>query len=522
MARREVLREVLRLSGLLSRSSPAVPALASGIHGEQFVRHKSTERHPHNQIDGKVLHPELLNDAVLKTQYAVRGELYLRAEQLRKEGKDIIFTNVGNPHALGAKPMTFTRQVLALCVSPTLLDNPLVEKLFAPDAIKRARTLLEWFKGGVGAYSDSRGNPRVREEVAKFIERRDGVPSDAEHIFLSDGASVSVRLCLNAILRNSHDGILVPIPQYPLYSASITLLGGTLLPYYLDEKNGWSLDMADLRRAVKESREDGHHVRALVFINPGNPTGQCLSVANLQELIKFAAEEHIVLLADEVYQENVYQDERPFVSCKKVLYDMGEPYWSKVELLSFHTVSKGSGGECGLRGGYVEMTNIHPGTIEEVYKCASINLCPNTIGQIAMSVLVNPPKAGDESYDLHCKERAAELASLRRRAHMVTDAFNALEGVTCNFTEGAMYSFPQVRLPAKAMEAAKKAGKQPDVFYCLKLLEATGISTVPGSGFGQEPGTFHLRTTILPREETMQHFVDLLKNFHAKFMAEYK
>jgi len=469
-----------------------------------------------------VLHPELLNNSVLKTQYAVRGELYLRAEQLRREGKPIIFTNVGNPHALGAKPLTFTRQVLALCAAPFLLERPDVDKLFPKDAIARARKLLEAFKGGVGAYTDSRGNPLVREEVARFIEQRDGVASNPEHIFLTDGASVAVRLCLNAMIRHENDGILVPIPQYPLYSASIKLYGGSLVPYMLNEKAGWALDIDALRTSVREAREDGKLVRGLVFINPGNPTGQCLSYDNLRELIKFAYDEHIVLMADEVYQENVYQDERPFIAAKKVMFDMGEPYRSHVELLSFHTVSKGTAGECGLRGGYVEMTNIHPGTVDEMYKCASINLSPNTMGQIALSVLVNPPKPGDESYEQFAREKSAELASLRRRAHMVTDGFNALEGVSCNFTEGAMYSFPQIRLPPKAIAAAREAGKAPDVFYCLHLLEQTGISTVPGSGFGQEEGTFHLRTTILPREDVMHHFVDKFKAFHAAFMAKYK
>jgi glutamate--glyoxylate aminotransferase len=91
-----------------------------------------------------------------------------------------------------------------------------------------------------------------------------------------------------------------------------------------------------------------------------------------------------------------------------------------------------------------------------------------------MSCLVNPPKPGSPSYEQHKQEREAELASLRRRARMVTDGFNSLEDVTCNFTEGAMYSFPQLRLPAKAIAAAKAAGKAPDVFYCLRLLEETG------------------------------------------------
>jgi glutamate--glyoxylate aminotransferase len=135
---------------------------------------------------------------------------------------------------------------------------------------------------------------------------------------------------------------------------------------------------------------------------------------------------------------------------------------------------QGTGGECGLRGGYVEMNNIHPKTVEELYKICSINLSPNGVGQVAMSCLVNPPKPGSPSYQLHKDEREKELASLRRRARMVTDGFNSLEDVTCNFTEGAMYSFPQLKLPAKAIAAAKAAGKAPDVFYCLRLLEETG------------------------------------------------
>jgi glutamate--glyoxylate aminotransferase len=474
-----------------------------------------------NSKDGKVLHPELMNANVIKAQYAVRGELYLKAEELKKAGKEIIFTNVGNPHALGAKPISFTREVIALCSAPALLDHPKVGELFKPDAIARAKKLLASF-GGVGAYQDSRGNPLVREEVAQFIHDRDGFKTNPNHIFLTDGASPAVRMCLNAILRNEDDGILVPIPQYPLYSASIQLLGGTLVPYALEETSNWGMNMQKLKSAVDIARKQGKAVRGLVFINPGNPTGQCLSYDNLKELIKFAHDEKIVLMADEVYQENVYQDERPFISARKVMMDMGEPYSTGTELISFHTVSKGTGGECGLRGGYVEFTNIHPGAVEEMYKVCSINLSPNTVGQIAMSCLVNPPKKGDASYDQFTKEREAELASLRRRAQMVTDGFNSLEGVTCNFTEGAMYSFPQLRLPPKAVEAAKAAGKAPDVFYCLRLLEETGISTVPGSGFGQEEGTAHLRTTILPREEQMATFVDKFRKFHESFMKKYK
>ncbi|KAJ3674817.1 hypothetical protein LUZ60_005433 [Juncus effusus] len=470
----------------------------------------------------KPLDYDSLNENVKKTAYAVRGELYLRASELQKEGKKIIFTNVGNPHALGQKPLTFPRQVVALCQAPFLLDDPNVGLLFPADAIARAKHYLSLTSGGLGAYSDSRGLPGVRKEVAEFIERRDGYPSDPELIFLTDGASKGVMQMLNAIIRDQNDGILVPVPQYPLYSAAIQLFGGALVPYYLEEEANWGLDFNTIKQSISQARSNGITVRAMVIINPGNPTGQCLSDLTIRELLQFCFNENLVLLADEVYQQNVYQDERPFVSARKILFGMGPPLSKEVQLISFHTVSKGYWGECGQRGGYFEMTNLSPKTVDEIYKVASIALSPNVPGQIFMGLMVNPPKPGDISYLRFQRESKAILDSLRKRAHIMTDGFNSCKNVVCNFTEGAMYSFPQVRLPARAIEAAKKAGKVPDVFYCLKLLEATGISTVPGSGFGQKEGVFHLRTTILPAEEEMPAIMESFKKFNDGFMEEYE
>ncbi|XP_068333215.1 glutamate--glyoxylate aminotransferase 2 [Pyrus communis] len=470
----------------------------------------------------KALDYESLNENVKKAQYAVRGELYLRASELQKEGKKIIFTNVGNPHALGQKPLTFPRQVVALCQAPFLLDDPNVGLLFPADAISRAKHYLSITSGGLGAYSDSRGIPGVRKEVAEFIEKRDGYPSDPELIYLTDGASKGVMQILNAIIRGEGDGILVPVPQYPLYSATISLFGGSLVPYYLEETANWGLDVNNLRQSVAQARANGITVRAMVIINPGNPTGQCLSEANLREILNFCYHESLVLLGDEVYQQNVYQDERPFISARKVLMGMGLPISKEVQLVSFHTVSKGYWGECGQRGGYFEMTNIPPKTVDEIYKVVSIALSPNVPAQIFMGMMVNPPKPGDISYEQFIRESKGVLESLRRRAHIMTDGFNSCRNVVCNFTEGAMYSFPQIRLPPRAIEAAKRAGKVPDVFYCLKLLEATGISTVPGSGFGQKEGVFHLRTTILPAEEDMPAIMDSFKKFNDEFMDQYE
>eukprot|EP00873_Tetraselmis_striata_P001310 jgi/Tetstr1/421574/TSEL_012518.t1 len=455
----------------------ALRASGSALRGSASAAEPMLESAPAtlpNVKDGKVSHPDLLNANMKKTQYAVRGELYLRAEELRRQGKEIIFTNVGNPQALGQIPLTFSRQVMALVTGAHfMLKDPEFRKLFKEDVIERAEKMMGMIPGGVGAYSDSRGALGIRQE-------------------------------------------------YPLYSASIQLYGGTLIPYALDESKGWSMDIPGMTKVVEDARAAGKNVRAMVFINPGNPTGQCLSKDNLKELVKFAYDQKIILLCDEVYQENIYQDERPFVSARAVAHDMGEPYRSGLEMMCFHTVSKGAVGECGLRGGYVEMVNIHQGAVDEVYKIASINLSPNVPGQVAMSLMVNPPKPGMPSYEAFKAEKQLILDTLRERAHIMTDGFNSLEGVTCNFTEGAMYSFPQIRLSDKAMAAAAEAGKPADVFYCLKLLEATGISTVPGSGFGQAAGTFHLRTTILPPVEKMKEVVARLQKFHAEFMDQYR
>ncbi|XWS22636.1 hypothetical protein CRYUN_Cryun29cG0053300 [Craigia yunnanensis] len=470
----------------------------------------------------KALDYETLNENVKKVKYAVRSELYLRASELQKEGKKIIFTNVGNPHALGQKPLTFPRLVVALCQAPFLLDDPNVGLLFPADAIARAKHYLSMTSGGLGAYSDSRGLPGIRKEVAEFIERRDGYPSDPELIFLTDGASKGVMQILNCIIRGQGDGVLVPVPQYPLYSATISLFGGSLVPYYLEETANWGLDINNLRESVAQARFKGITVRAMVIINPGNPTGQCLSETNLREILNYCYQENLVLLGDEVYQQNIYQDERPFISSRKVLMDMGPPISKEVQLVSFHTVSKGYWGECGQRGGYFEMTNIPPQTVDEIYKMASISLSPNVPAQIFMGLMVNPLKPGDISYKQYLRESKGILESLRRRARLMTDGFNSCKNVVCNFTEGAMYSFPQICLPPKAIEAAKKAGKVPDVFYCLKLLEATGISTVPGSGFGQKEGVFHLRTTILPAEEDMPEIMSSFKKFNDEFMEQYE
>ncbi|KAJ2957503.1 hypothetical protein NQZ79_g6798 [Umbelopsis isabellina] len=483
-------------------------------------------------VRNKVLTLESMNEAVKNVEYAVRGELAIKAENLRvalDQKKPLPFTriincNIGNPQQLNQKPITFFRQVASLCENPELLqpkNRDTLLKLYPADAIARAEVLLKNVTS-VGAYSHSKGVPFIRQTVARFLKERDGSPADPENIFLTQGASSGVQTILQVLTKDESTGIMIPIPQYPLYSATLSLFNATPVPYYLDEANGWALNIDEMTQNVVEARKKGVDVRALCIINPGNPTGQCLTKENMQQVVEFCSREKIVLLADEVYQTNVYHpDQRPFHSFKKVLQEMGSKY-NNVELVSFHSISKGMIGECGRRGGYMELVGIDEKVIDQIYKLVSANLCPNVQGQILVDLMTNPPKAGDESYEQYSKEVSEIYDSLKRRAKMLAECFRNMEGVTCNEADGAMYVFPKITLPKKAIEAAQAAGKEPDNFYCLEMLDATGVCVVNGSGFGQAPNTWHLRSTFLPEEHLFKDFCGKLEQFHASFLQKYK
>ena len=241
---------------------------------------------------------------------------------------------------------------------------------------------------------------------------------------------------LQVMIANPSCGVLIPIPQYPLYTAALALNHAVAVPYYLQEDDKWSLDIPQMREAIHKARSEGTDMRAVVIINPGNPTGQCLSIENMRDIVKLAYEEKVALLADEVYQTNVFDAKvRPFVSFKKVMKELGEPYASNLELVSFHSMSKGQIGECGRRGGFFEMVNFDKDAAEQIYKLASIQLCAGIQGQIGIDLMVNPPKQGDESYEQYSREINAIQATLKDRSTRICDAFSKMEGVTCNPAE---------------------------------------------------------------------------------------
>ncbi|XP_017914251.1 PREDICTED: alanine aminotransferase 1 isoform X1 [Capra hircus] len=503
-----------------------LPAHLSRVMALRAVEHSQEAA---NGLKEKVLTLDSMNPCVRRVEYAVRGPIVQRALELEQELRqgvkkpftEVIRANIGDAQAMGQIPITFPRQVLALCVHPDLLNSP----DFPDDAKRRAERILQACGGhSLGAYSISAGVQMIREDVARYIERRDGgIPSDPNNIFLSTGASDAIVTVLKLLVTGegrTRTGVLIPTPQYPLYSAALAEFNAVQVDYYLDEERAWALDVAELRRALRQAR-DHCRPRALCVINPGNPTGQVQTRACIEDVIRFAFEERLFLLADEVYQDNVYAEGSQFHSFKKVLTEMGPPYAARQELASFHSISKGFMGECGFRGGYVEVVNMDAAVKQQMQKLRSVRLCPPTPGQVLLDVAVSPPAPSDPSFARFQAERRAVLAELAAKAKLTEQVFNEAPGIRCNPVQGAMYSFPRMELPPRAVQRAQELGLAPDMFFCLRLLEETGICVVPGSGFGQREGTYHFRMTILPPMEKLRPLLEKLSQFHAKFTREY-
>lgn len=464
-----------------------------------------------------------LNRNLLDAQYAVRGPIVIRAQQLEDEGRKIIYCNIGNPQALKQKPLSYLRQVLSLLEYPELLKTPDSLRNYPRDVIERANRILELHPHGTGAYSQSTGIPFIRQAVADFIRKRDGISASKDRIILTDGASKGAQTVLTALLKGRNDGWMIPIPQYPLYSASLTLYGANQIGYFLDEQNSWQLSENILTESIASARKNGVHPVGIVVINPGNPTGAVLSVDNIRMIIRFANRNRLSIIADEVYQENVYDPQARFHSFARVMNDMQE---KDVSLFSLHSISKGFLGECGHRGGYLELRNVPDDVVDQFVKLQSISLCANLAGQMATYLMVSPPLPGDESYETYAREKWAVLSSLKKKAEILGAGINRIEGMSVDIPRGAMYAFVKLQLPhSKDVDVSEMSPEERlaydtkrDSDYCMRLLEETGICVVPGSGFGQLPGTLHFRTTFLPPQDEIEDFVAKLKRFHQQYV----
>ncbi|XP_073418470.1 alanine aminotransferase 2-like [Dendrobates tinctorius] len=476
----------------------------------------------------KLLTLESINQSVRAAKVPILGSLAVRASEIQREivqGIHKPFSKVtpcfyGDMQMMGHKPCTFFRQVAALCTYPDLLESD----HFPDDTKTRAREILKNLdSGSVGSYNPGYITQTLPHKIANFMTRRDnGVPSDPRNIIVCCGASEAILSALSLVVDDEavlRTGILLPMPCYPLYMDTVALSGAVMLPYSLDEARGWAVSVSRIRESLSTARNQCLP-RVLCVINPGNPTGHVLTLENISELIHLAAEEKLLIFADEVYQDNVFGPGADFHSFKKVLYEMGRQYSERVQLISVNSISKGISGECGLRAGYIEFVNIDPAVFEVLYILKSFSIPPVT-GTLMLELVLDPPHCGDPSYETFMKEKETLLRNLAEKAKITEKILNQTPGIYCNPIQGALYAFPRIQIPDRAIKLAQDRGQEPDDFFCHLLLEDTGIVLCSGNGFGQTAGTYHIRITLLHPINELRYILQKITQFHMRFLAEY-
>ncbi len=382
-------------------------------------------------------------------RYAVRDIIVL-AQETAKTGKEMLYLNIGDPNQFDFQ------------TPPHIIEATY-------------RALLDNHNG----YSPSSGIPEALKAVEREAQRK-GIHNILD-LFITTGASEAIDLCLTALV-NKGENVLTPTPGYPLYTAVLSKIEAIENPYYLSERNSWQPDLEDLRSKIN------FKTRAIVLINPNNPTGSNCSKEMLQSLIRIAREHNLVIFSDEIYDKLLF-DNNKHLSIASL--DPDAP------IITFGGISKNYIGP-GLRIGWGIVSGQRSQMnllIEAVNKLLRARLCANHPLQYA----IQPALEGDQS---HFKEI---LAKLTRRRDLTVDRMNHIDGITCVKPQGAFYAFPRLHIT------------DTDENFVKELIKETGVVVVPGTGFGQMPGTRHFRIVFLPTEEI------LIKAYHqiAEFMKKY-
>ncbi|NXX11328.1 ALAT1 aminotransferase, partial [Podargus strigoides] len=440
------------------------------------------------------------------------------------KGEDKPFTKVTRCHSgdavvMGHQPLTFLRQVAAICAYPELLGTECLPE----DAKRRAGHILRHLQGGSpGAYNLEYVSDTVATKVARYLEQRDGgIASDPRCCVPCSGTAAAIVDVLSLVVDEGAavpTGVLVPVPGPPLHGAAAGLAGAVAVPYPLAEERGWALDTTALRRALQGAR-DRCHPKVLCVVNPGDPTGHVLSRQDMEDVVRVVAEENLLLLADEVQQERAFLPDRPFLSFKRVLGEMGAPFTSTVQLISFYSLSKGVGGG-GYRAGFFELVNIDPSVLKCFYTWG-MSVYPSILGQAMLETAMDPPLPSDPSYPAYEEHREGLRRLLAHNARLLQEVLAGTPAIRCQPLQGGARAFPRIQLPPRALRQARSLGLEPDVFFCQELLEETGIALAPGSEFGQPEGTHHVGLSLLLPTETLERVLLTLTRFHATFLHRF-
>ncbi|OIR19802.1 glutamate-pyruvate aminotransferase AlaA [mine drainage metagenome] len=401
--------------------------------------------------------PVLKSAKLANVCYDIRGPVMARSRQMEEEGQRIIKLNIGN-------------------LAPFGFD--------APEEVQQDVILNLPNSSG---YSDSKGLFAARKAIMHYTQLKKIAGVTIDDIYIGNGASELIVMCMQGLL-NPGDEVLVPAPDYPLWTAAVTLAGGTPRHYICDEANEWNPDLKDMRSKVTPN------TRAIVVINPNNPTGAVYSDETLKAIIQLAREHNLIVFADEIYD--------------KVLYD-GATHTSIASLaddvlfVTLNGLSKNYRA-CGYRSGWMVVSGAKKSAqdyLDGLNILASMRLCSNVPGQYAIQTALG----GYQSIN----DLVAPGGRLYKQRELAYNLLTAIPGVTCVKPKAALYMFPRLDPKMYPIENDQK--------FILELLEAEKVLIVQGSGFNW-PNTDHFRIVFLPNSDDLTEAISRI----ARFLENYR
>lgn len=386
--------------------------------------------------------------------YAVR-DIVVLANQVAKTGKEMLYLNIGDPNLYDFVP-----------------PKHLVDATY--------QAMLKNLNG----YAPSSGIGEAVKSIEAEAERK-GI-TNVHDIFVTTGASEAIDICLTALV-NDGENVLTPTPGYPLYTAIASKLQMMENPYYLNEENGWLPDIDDIKSKINDK------TKAIVLINPNNPTGSLYTKENLQEIVDLALEYNLVIFADEIYDKLLFEGQK-HISIASLNKD--------VPVITFGGLSKNYLVP-GFRIGWGIISgdkNLLEDYIEAINKLLRARLSANHPEQYAIPAALD----GNQSHLIEANKK------LTKRRDITVEMLNDIPGISCVKPEGAFYAFPQLHI------------NQSDNHFVAELINETGVVVVPGTGFGQKPGTKHFRVVFLPPENILEKAYKKIRDFTEKYIEKFE
>jgi alanine-synthesizing transaminase len=399
-----------------------------------------------------VLKPIAKSSKLASVCYDIRGPVLEKARQMEEDGHKIIKLNIGNLAVFGLEP---------------------------PDEI--VQDMIRNLSGAAG-YTDSKGLFAPRKSVVHYCQEKGIKGVTVDDVYLGNGASELIVMAINA-LCNEGDEVLLPAPDYPLYTAAVALSGGRPVHYICDEQQDWYPDIADIRAKITP------RTKAIVVINPNNPTGALYPDSLLREIIEVAREHQLIVMADEIYDKTLY-DGHTHTSLASLADD--------VLFLTFNGLSKNYR-SCGYRAGWMVVSGEKRHAkdyIEGLNMLASMRLCANTPGQLAIQTALG----GYQSI----KDLVAPSGRLCKQRDLAYDMLTQIPGVSVVKPKGALYMFP--RLDPKLYPIAD------DQQFAYELLAEEKVLIVQGTGFNW-PQPDHFRLVFLPNSDDLTDAINRIARF---------